>query len=98
MDIAPYLHDDPDNPINKTKLKKKMEMDLIEKCVAPAMLKMLSNQKKQTKKEAKNEAHSISSGLNSTIGSLSDSMKAKYIKNAESEVRQIIQEVKTFAD
>lgn len=56
MDIAPYLHDDPDNPINKTKLKKKMEMDLIEKCVAPAMLKMLSNQKKQTKKEAKNEA------------------------------------------
>ena len=34
----------------------------------------------------------------STIGSLSDSMKGKYIKNAESEVRQIIQEVKTFAD
>lgn len=98
MDIAPYLHDDPDNPINKTKLKKKMEMDLIEKCVAPAMLKMLSNQKKETKKSAKSEAQSISSGLNSTISSLSDSMKGKYIKNAESEVRQIIQEVKNFAD
>lgn len=80
MDIAPYLHDDPDNPINKTKLKKKMEMELIEKCVAPAMLKMLSNQKKQTKKDAKNEAHSISSGLNSTIGSLSDSYEGKIYK------------------
>lgn len=89
MDIAPYLHDDPDNPINKTGMKKKQEKELIEKSLAPALIKNIKSKESKAKSNLENQIKSSASMISKSASELNSSMKGKYIKRAEKDISRI---------